>query len=513
MTIISILTILKILLFIKSTHIEHNVLVIFFISIGVSLLIIVSLGMSKLKNKKILITIFYVLISIVMLVDVVYFTYFNLLPSVKMLNQVGQLTDVSSSVKSLLNFKKLLFIIDIPFIIYYIFKTNKNIEKEFNQKVRISILSTLLLIILIIFTIVSINGQINSIRLQEIYTFHFTDIKETLFKEEVDTLEGNTILTQEDLDELKERARLKEGRFTGIGKGKNLIVIQVEALQSFVVDLIYNGQEITPNIKKLIHDKSSLYYNNYYQLLGRGNTSDAEFVSNNSLHPSMEMPTYDQYETNTFYGLPWVLRDNGYTAWAFHGYKKDFWNRDKAYINQGFQRFISEEDYEFEEIIELGITDKDFFDQSIGYLKELDSIDDNPFYAFLVTLSSHNPFKMPSKYHVLDIEEKYKGTILGDYLQSIHYVDKCIGEFIENLKEEGLYEDSIIALYGDHFAIQNTSEEIHDIMEDFLGHKYDYDHIMKIPLVIHIPGEELGETISKVGSQIDFPNYIKYNGI
>ncbi len=36
----------------------------------------------------------------------------------------------------------------------------------------------------------------------------------------------------------------------------------------------------------------------------------------------METPTYDQYEENTFYGLPWVLRDNGYTPWAFHGYKK-----------------------------------------------------------------------------------------------------------------------------------------------------------------------------------------------
>lgn len=505
MTILSILITLKTLLFIKATHIEYNALVILFISLGVSLFIVSSVGMSKLKSKKIILTLFYIFISAVMLVDVVHYTYFNSLPSVKMLSQAGQLTDVSDSVKSLLNLKNLFFVIDIPFVIYYIFKINKDMEREFNKTTRIAVPSALLIITITLFTIININGQINSIKLQEIYTFHFTDIKDALSKEEeLTTLEGNTIFTQEDLDELKERARLKEGRFTGLGKERNLIVIQVEALQSFVVDLVYNGQEITPNINKLIHDSSSLYYDNYYQLLGRGNTADAEFVSNNSLHPSMETPTYDQYEENTFYGLPWVLRDNGYTPWAFHGYKKEFWNRDKAYVNQGFQRFISEEDYEFEETIGLGITDKDFFHQTIDYLKELDSIDENPFYAFIVTLTSHNPFDMPEEYHVLDIKAGHKNTILGNYLQSIHYTDKYIGEFIEELKREGLYDNSVIALYGDHFAIQNTTVEIHEIMEGFLGHKYDYDDIMNIPLVIHIPGEELGETISKVGSQIDF---------
>ena len=71
-------------------------------------------------------------------------------------------------------------------------------------------------------------------------------------------------------------------------------------------------------------------------------------------------------------------------AWAFHGYKKDFWNREKAYKPR-LQRFISEEDYEFDEVIGFGIRDEDFFDQTIDYLKELDQVDENPFYAFIIT--------------------------------------------------------------------------------------------------------------------------------
>ncbi len=238
------------------------------------------------------------------------------------------------------------------------------------------------------------------------------------------------------MEELKERNRLKEGKYTGLGHNKNLIVIQVEALQGFVIDHYYNGQEITPpNLNKLIKEQGTVYFDRYYQLIGRGNTSDAEFVSNNSLYPSMDEPTYTQYADNVFYGLPWILRDNGYTAWAFHGYEKEFWNRDNAYVNQGFERFISEEDYDVVESIGFGITDEEFFKQSMTYLKELDNLDNNPFYSFIITLTSHNPFNMPEEYHVLEIEDKHKDTILGNYLQAIHYTDKALGEFIEDLKK------------------------------------------------------------------------------
>ncbi len=262
-------------------------------------------------------------------------------------------------------------------------------------------------------------------------------------------------------------------------------------------------------MNRLIDDNSTIYFDNYYQQIGRGNTSDAEFVSNNSLYPSMEDPTYKQYYDNTFYGLPWILRDNGYTAWVFHGYKKEFWNRERAYPNQGFQRFISEEDYDVVESIGFGITDEEFFRQSMDYLKELDSIDDNPFYAFIITLTSHTPpFKMPDEYKELDIRAEHEDTILGDYLQSIHYTDKALGQFFKALKEEGLYEDSVIALYGDHFAITGLNESGIELMTDFLEHPYDIDEMFKIPLLIHVPGEDIKETVSQIGSQLDF--YLPY---
>ena len=496
------LLLLKILLFMNATKVVYHKPWVFLISFLTIMLVFSFIYLSNLKKKQTWAFTFYNIVSAIMFADIMYFTYFNILPSIKMVKMLGAAAAAGESVRSLFTLENMLFIIDIPFLMIYSKWKKKQIEmkhKKYNRYIRWGVPISIALILAISLSYLSKAQLFGPVTNQELFTYHAKDIKKSLIDREEMT-EGVGIFTQKDIEELKERNRLKQGKYTGLGHNKNLIVIQVEALQGFVIDHYYNGQEITPNLNKLIREQGSLYFDHYYQLIGRGNTSDAEFVSNNSLYPSMDEPTYTQYADNTFYGLPWILRDNGYTAWAFHGYEKDFWNRNNAYPNQGFERFISEEDYDLNETIGLGITDEEFFKQSMAYLKEMES----PFYSFIITLTSHNPFNMPKEYEVLKIEEKHKDTLLGNYLQAIHYADKALGEFIENLKKEGLYDNSVIAIYGDHFGITSADKKIQKIMADYLGYEYDLDDMMKIPLIIHIPGEDFNETISKVGSQIDF---------
>ncbi|MEW8974426.1 MAG: LTA synthase family protein [Tissierellaceae bacterium] len=497
---LAILLTIKFIFFTYLIKVEFNRIPIIVVSSLISTIILSLIFRSKTKNKETKALIFYTIISLIILADTAYYSHFNVLPKVLVIKQFKQLTAVGESLKKIFNFKILLLVLDIPIIAYIMKRTNYSakIDEKIRKKAPI-ILGVMLFAVLI-----SINskGYLATVKAQELYTYHITDITETILGKNKVTSKIDA-LTQEDIEELKSRARLKQGKNTGIGKGKNLIVLQIEALQDFVIGLEYNGQEVTPNLNKLIAHNSTLYYDNYHQLLGRGNTSDAEFVSNNSLHPSMEEPTYTQYQENTFYGLPWLLRDNGYTSWAFHGYEKTFWNREDAYPKQGFQRFISEEDFKFDEVLGFGIRDEDFYAQTIEYLKELDSIDENPFHAFIVSLSSHTPFKMPKEYEVLDIKEEHKDNMVGDYLQSVHYADKAIGEFIDGLKEAGLYDNTVIAIYGDHFAISAAQEEA-PLMTELLGKPYDFDEMMHIPLIIHVPGEDINETISTLGSQLDF---------
>ena len=502
---------IKIIIFMNITEIRHNQLLILLFSSAISIIIFTLIELSFQKRKKMVQLGFFVLLSILMFGDVLYYSYFQDLPSIAIIGQAKQLGAVTDSIKDLISLKSLLLIVDIPFFTWILYKVKTIGIKRTHHK------TTIMVGLVTIMGIVSFSlmtSRVSALTNQEIFSFHSTDIVRSLLLNnlndkyiDIDKLLADVINDEEDL--YGENPRLM-----GIGKDRNLILIQVESLQDFVINLEYNGQEITPFFNSLIEDSASIYFDEYYQLIGRGNTSDSEFVTNNSMHPSMEDATYVQYSNNTFYGLPWLLRDNGYQSYVFHGYKKDFWNRYYAYEGQGFQKYYYEDDYDFKDKIIFGISDHEFYNQTLDYLEELDSSSGNPFYSFIISLSSHTPYNIDEKYKFIELLDSHKDNIVGDYLQAIHYADKELGHFIEGLKQKGIYDNSIVAIYGDHFGINNANADALEPMEEILGEKYNFDHVMNVPMVIHIPGENINQTISTIGSQLDFyPTIINLLGI
>ncbi|KNF08397.1 lipoteichoic acid synthase-like YqgS [Gottschalkia purinilytica] len=463
------------------------------------------------KRRNLVIGITYTIISVIIFADCLYYSYFNQLSSVVLLKQTSQVTTIKDSIIYLLKPANLVMIVDIIPVLIYLFIRNKrrktnSLKNEENIRFKgLSLGISLVLIIVSVFGISKFNKKVNLFR-QEFFTYHIADIYENFKKGGKDDSVEAAILT--DMANQK-KTSIEENKYYGIAKGRNVITIQVESLQNFVINNFYKGQEITPNLNKLLK-KDTLYYDRYYQQLGRGNTSDAEFVTHNSLYPAMDGQTYSLYQDNTFYGLPWILKENGYSTKAFHGYKAEFWNRNKAYPNQGFDEFISQEKLGSKEIIGFGLSDKEFFKESMPYLKQTQS----PFYAFLVTLTSHHPYNMPEKYKELKLEDKHKDTLFGQYIQSVHYADAALGEFIENLKKEGLYENSIINIYGDHFGLNSDFTPNKKLLTEYLGYEYDYDEMMRIPLIMHIPESGINETNSLTGGQIDFlPTLLNIMGI
>lgn len=507
----AILLTLKTALFIYLTRVEYNHILIFTVSLLYILFFFTLIYLSKNKKKHTLAFTFYNIISAIMFADAMYYYYFNALPSIAMVKQLKVVGAIGDSVKDIISPLNILFLIDIPFLMIYS-KWKKKMARErkiYPKKWRVGIPSAILAIIVIFNIVLNSFGYSEILGKQELFTYHGKDIIEQ-FKSQEEMASGESMLDKEDIEYLRKRSTTENGKHTGIGKGKNLIVLQVEALQNFVVNMKYDGQEITPNINKFINNNSSIYFDRYYQLVGKGSTSDAEFVTNNSLYPSMEDPTYEQFGDNTFYGLPKILKDEGYRSWSFHGYKPEFWSRDKVHPKQGFERFISEKDYKVGETVGFGLRDEDFFEQTIPYLKEMGE----PFHAFIITLTSHTPFNMPEKYHEIDLRPEHVDTMFGNYLQAIHYTDKALGQFFENLKKEGLYDNTVIAMYGDHFALSSLDDENKEVMTDYLGYEYDFDDMMNIPLVVHVPGEDIKETVSTVGSQMDFlPTILNIMGI
>ncbi|MDQ0508851.1 Lipoteichoic acid synthase [Aedoeadaptatus ivorii] len=292
--------------------------------------------------------------------------------------------------------------------------------------------------------------------------------------------------------------------YTGIGSGKNLLVIQVESLQNDVIGKRYKGQEITPHLNALIRDRGSLYFTDYMQMLGLGNSSDAEFVSLFSLYPNNRKGAYSLYADKDLYGLIDMAKNRGYDTFAMHGYRGDFYHRDAVYPKLGFDEIDLGESYAQDDKMGMGLSDGSFFRQSAEKLIQRRGADADPFFGFMITLSSHTPFYCPDKYKALEIDPSIEGHILGNYLNAIHYTDEALGQFLDELDRAGILENTVVALYGDHFAMTKNDPEQTADMTAFNGRPYDYDDMMNIPLIVHVPGADIRETVKTTGSQLDF---------
>lgn len=379
--------------------------------------------------------------------------------------------------------------------------------RELSAAVKRRIRLGLLWLLAILFVLNPMGGSLmTSVRNQEFFSFHLNDVAGALTgRNGGSNTEDYYLSTGTYEDQI-------DGPLLGAAKDKNLIVIQVEALQNIMIDAEYNGQELTPNLNRLIKEQGSVYFDHYYQMLGSGNTSDSEFVTNNSIMGSIESYTYQLFEDNYFKGLPWLLQEQGYSTAVFHGYDKSFWNRENIYPKLGFQEFVNSDILENDNRVGLddgnlrGISDEAFFQQSMEYLKEMKK----PFYSFFITLSSHHPFQLPEDMSEIQLSKSDEGTLFGYYLNAVHYADKSLGMFLDNLKAEGLYDESLICIYGDHFGLPETDDEVQKRVSEFLGTDYKLNHMMNIPLIMHIPGADVNQTISMTAGQVDFLPTVSY---
>ncbi len=460
--------------------------------------IFICFGRSGLKRKSAIFLTVYFLLSLLMFADTMYYNYYNQTVSIRQLWQAKSVTAVPKSFIATLIPASFLLFLDIPFA-YYSFKkysTKEILQRLYNWRKLKYVLYVMTAVIITLIVNPFHSAAIERVNSMEFFTAHVTDIYETIS----DNLSQGKMEQEEILDVLEEVTPvIKLPKYNGIGEGKNLIVIQLEAVQDFVIGAEYNGQEITPNMNRLV-EGNTLYYDHYYTNVGKGNTSDAEFSSMNSLYPVEDGESYRLFQDNTFHGLPWLMREKGYYAFAIHGFEGSFWNREYAYPNQGFQNFYSMEDLNQDEIIGMGISDKSMFRQLVEILRQQTT----PFFTFAITLSNHHPFDIDDQYRTMTLKEEDQDTKFGNYLQSVHYTDEAIGQLIADLKAAGLYENTVIALYGDHHGLNCGMDEITDQMNAFIGRTYDYDEMLNVPLIIHVPGSGVNQTISTTGGQVDF---------
>ncbi|MCJ0588020.1 LTA synthase family protein, partial [Enterococcus cecorum] len=264
--------------------------------------------------------------------------------------------------------------------------------------------------------------------------------------------------------------------------------------------------EVMPFINSLYHSNSTFSFSNFFHQVKAGKTSDSETLFENSLFGLNQGALFTQLGgKNTFEAAPNILKQTqGYTSAVFHGNSGTFWNRNETYKRLGYDYFFDASYYNVTEdnSFQYGLNDKPFFQQSVKYLEHLQQ----PFYTKFIAVSNHYPYSQLSGDETGFPLAQTKDETINSYFSTANYMDTAVHEFFDYLKQSGLYDNSIIILYGDHYGISNArNKELAQLLgkDRETWSNFDNAQVQRVPYMIHIPGMNKGKIIDTYGGQVD----------
>ncbi|HHV39598.1 MAG TPA: sulfatase-like hydrolase/transferase [Tepidimicrobium sp.] len=392
-----------------------------------------------------------------------YYGHYHSFLSLSLVTQLTHLRDVGNSVIKSLDFKVFIFTIPTVILIMVIRRLNKTgyFEKmkvcSRRKEIQRSLIIGIAILCMVATTLTStdrsrIVKQWNRPYLVEqlgIYSYTAADLIKNMASVKVHQIEeAEASGMMEDLVGGNINSR-KENEYKEIFKGRDVYIIHYESAQSFAMDLEFADGAVTPFLNKMASE--GLFFSNFYPQHSVGTSSDSEFTFNTSLLPINNGTVFMTHTNREYQTLQKLLKEKGYYSISMHGNNGDFWNRNIMHRTLGYDRFFSKEDYIIDEEIGLGLSDMSFFRQSIQKIKKLKEEREQPIVATLITLTNHHPFDEVDKYGEFNVGY-LESTGIGNYFKSYHYADKALEFFVKGMDKEGLLDNAIIVLYGDHHA-------------------------------------------------------------
>ena len=491
----------------------------------VSFIVVIVSIVDILPNRSRMITILIIdlLLSILLFADNIYYSFSNNVLSVAQIENLQYGGEIMKTLPSLLEFKQILYFLDLIIIslllICRVVKIQKVNEK---QKILYIFKGVYALIAVLIFCFISWDyidqgtkiqyNKDEQIRKSTILGYHISDFineanisKKAVyknyddFKKEYDNFKSDL---EEDYGEIKYD-------FKELAKDKNIILVQLESIQEFVVDAKINGKEITPNFNKFL--KENIEFTNMH-MQSYTTTADSEHTVTTSTYPLENGMSFAKYYTNDYDDIFKMYHDNNYFTSYMHGNYPYFWNRGNVYGRMAIDKTEFKDDFpDLSENINGDLSDELLYIGAVDKLKEYKK----PFFAEIVSASSHTPFTLEglqdrSKVNI-DVG-KYKGTYFGNYLEAVNYADYAFGVFIDKLKQEGLYDDSVILIYGDHNGLTMYDEELLDYLKQENPNLTDVDiklAFTRVACGLKIPGVEHVK-IEKMINKLDVKPTLAY---
>lgn len=461
------------------------------------------------------------LLTFLLYANVVYFRFFSDFLTFSTLNQAGNVESMGSAVSASFKWYDFVYFIDtIIYLAILIFKRKWLDNRAFSKKfVPVVMATSVALFFLNLAFAETDRPELLTRTFDHKYLVKYLGPYNFTVYDGVKTIENNqqkALASEDDLTKVlnytKQKRTEPNPEYYGAAKKKNIIKIHLESFQTFLINKKVNGKEVTPFLNKLSSGNQDFtYFPNFFHQTGQGKTSDSEFTMDNSLYGLPQGSAYSLKGDNTYQSLPAILdQKQGYTSNVMHGDYKTFWNRDQVYKHFGIDNFYDATYYDMSDdnIVNLGLKDKPFFKASADYQSKMKK----PFYSHLITLTNHYPFTLDEEDASIDKPNTGDSTVDG-YIQTAHYLDQALEEYITDLKKKGLYDNSVIMIYGDHYGI---SENHNNAMEKLLGEKITpakFTDLNRTGFWLKVPGKSGGVNKEYAGQMDVMPTLLHLVGI
>lgn len=467
----------------------------FFVDFGL-ILLIGSFGyFIKPKNQFKYLFTWLIIFTLMEVVNSVYNTFYDSFASFAELSTLSQTKTVTDAVTSKLRIIDFIYVLQ-PIVFYRLHHSLK-MSSYYNilgkiEKTKTMFVSTLIASLVFLgyaFSTASgtdysrLSTQWNKNYIVErfgVIMYQFNDLVQTIIPR-INTLFGyeDALAVFNDYFENRE-AYDGKNKYTGILDGYNVVYVHMESMQNFLMDLSFNGEQVTPNLNKLANE--GLFFSNFYPQISSGTSSDAEYIMLSGMLPVSSGTVFVTYAENTFKTVPTYLTEKGYYTFSMHGNYASMWNRSIVHPRLGYQEMYYRDTFEFDpktETVGLGINDKLFFKQAVQKLETIEQTYEN-YFGTVITLSNHTPFKKHEDF-TLDITDHFINSSgekvstcylcdgnneVGRYIVSSHYADEALGEFLNYIKESDYFNETVFVFYGDHDA---------RISYDDMNYFYNYD--------------------------------------
>ena len=309
-------------------------------------------------------------------------------------------------------------------------------------------------------TIIIMLFLITNIYLFNIYSFTRNTYQKQIYQEFNDSKEALSLtglyeysirnltltLTQKkiipDISSIKYFDEEKKSSYHGIYQDKNLILVQMETIDNFMID-----EELTPTLYQMMHHGIN-FTNRYAPLYTTGYTFQTEFVVNMGLLPFKSTNNPISNYTNIEYShtLPKIFKNNGYDVNSYHANQGIFYNRDKMHQVFGYNTH-----YDKDNLHMTSMLDSTLLNNNQDLI-----VKNSKFFSFVITYSAHMPFKKDNEYcrlYYQEVKDKYPNST-EEYICALAQAkdtDTFFQQLIQTLKDKNQLENTVIIAYADHF--------------------------------------------------------------